>query len=91
MDEKKAIAPRCSGCLASGAPCQRKRQTGDFCNQHFKTSQNLVLKLIDVNGIVRYVDDKNAVYSTEAVLAKNPNPPIVGYCTKTGTGVHVMI
>jgi hypothetical protein len=89
MEEKK-VTPRCCGFLASGAACQRKRQTGEFCNQHFKSSQNLVLKLIEVNGIVRYVDDKNAVYCTESVLAKDSSPPVVSQCMKNERGEYVM-
>jgi hypothetical protein len=80
--EKKSI--RCTGVLASGAPCPRKKVHEEFCGQHFKASQHIVLKLMEVNGVLHFVDDKNAVYDSEAVLARVPDPPILGYCLKAG-------
>jgi len=84
MSSKKTCAPRCAGKLNSGAPCLRKRQKDVFCNHHFKASQNIVLKLVEVNGILRFVGENDAVYSTVEILDKNPNPTVVGYCKKTG-------
>jgi hypothetical protein len=43
-----------------------------------------VLKLVEVNGILRFVGENDAVYSTVEILDKNPNPTVVGYCKKTG-------
>jgi hypothetical protein len=86
--DKKSI--RCTGVLASGAPCPRKRVHEEFCGQHHKASQHIVLKLLEVNGVLHFVDDKNAVYDSEAVLARVPDPPILGYCVKAGEK-YVMI
>jgi hypothetical protein len=89
MDSKKKTSPRCTATLTSGLPCSRKRQQGVYCNHHHKASQNLVLRVMEINGIVHFVGDDNSVYCTESVLAKNPNPPIIGRCLKKN-GKHVL-
>jgi hypothetical protein len=87
---KKTIAPRCSGVLPSGAPCLRKRQHGDMCSHHHKATQHIVLYLVEVNGILHFVDQDNAIYDSEAVVMQQPNPRIIGHCTKAGEAL-VMI
>jgi hypothetical protein len=81
---KKFATPRCVGVLTSGNACLRKRQHGDFCAYHQKANQQVVLHLIEVNGILHFVDDKNMVYDSEAVVTKQPNPRVIGQCTKIG-------
>lgn len=84
MEAKKFATPRCSGHLASGNPCLRKRQHGEFCTYHYKASQNIVLNLVEVNGILHFVDQDNAIYDSEAVVAQRSHPEIIGHCTKIG-------
>ena len=82
--EKKVTAPRCSGQLSSGNACLRKRQHGELCSYHHKASQHIVLHLIEVNGILHFVDQDNAIYDSEAVVLQRPNPSLIGHCTKIG-------
>jgi hypothetical protein len=55
-----------------------------LCTYHYKASQYTVLQLIEVNGILHFVDKENAVYDSEAVVMKQPNPRIIGHCAKVG-------
>ena len=91
METSKTFAtPRCTGQLSSGNPCLRKRQHGELCTYHHKASQYTVLHLVEVNGILHFVDHENAVYDSEAVVMKHPNPRIIGQCAKVDNGL-VMI
>jgi len=90
ISTKKCSAPRCSGHLASGAPCVRKRQHGELCGLHHKANQHIVLHLVEVNGILHFVDHENAIYDSEAVVMLKPNPRIIGHCTKVGDALVML-
>ena len=86
---KKFTSPRCTGVLTSGNPCLRKRQQGDFCMYHYKANQHITLHLIEVNGVLHFVDEHNNLYDSEAIIMQRPNPQIIGQGSKVGD--HMMM
>ena len=91
MDTPKTFTtPRCCGVLSSGNPCLRKRQHKEYCTYHFKASQYTVLQLLEVNGVLHFVDHNNAVYDTEEIVMKHPTPHIIGHCTKIGEALVML-
>jgi transcription elongation factor Elf1 len=87
---KTFTTPRCCGLLSSGNPCLRKRQHKEYCTYHFKASQYTVLHLLEVNGVLHFVDHNNAVYDTEEIVMKHPTPHIIGHCTKIGEALVML-
>jgi len=81
---KKFSTLRCSKLLTSGNPCLRKRQHGELCSYHHKAAQYMILHLVEVNGILHFVDEENAIYDSEAVIMNRPQPPVIGHCAKIG-------
>ena len=81
---------RCLALIEDQQQCPRKKATKkDVCTIHKKGTpfgivqgnnghQNRMLFLETLQGIEYYVDECNRIYSMEAILNRNPNPPVIG-------------
>ena len=97
---------RCIALKCNGERCSRKQKNElvSFCGTHLKganygtTTQNnkqiktekIQLFLRDVNGISRYIDSLNNVYSMEDILNSSQSPRIIGKCKLEGE-TYVMV
>ena len=99
---------RCIAMKCNGERCSRKQKHEDtqFCGTHikgaphgtFKSNQEVNKKkqinlwLQEINGIARYIDDNNNIYSTQDIIDKVNPPKIIGkYGIKPDNETHYMI
>lgn len=99
---------RCIAMKCNGERCSRKqKQDGtQFCGTHIKgvphgtfTSNQEINKkrqinlwLQEINGISRYIDENNNVYSTQDIVGKVNPPKIIGKCgIKSDSETYYMI
>lgn len=84
---------RCIALKCNGERCSRKKKNNDFCGTHFKgtpygttTTTTCVKKetikvwLQEINGISKYIDKDNNVYSTTDITNMINSPRIIGKC-----------
>ena len=87
---------RCIAMKCNGERCSRKQKNDDtqFCGTHIKgaphgkftNNQEINMKkqvnlwLQEINGISRYIDQNNNIYSTQDILGKINPPKIIGKC-----------
>ena len=91
---------RCTAKLTNGEQCTRtRRQDSEFCGTHHKftphgkiseeketnTDKTLEIMVVDIQGIIYYMDKFNNVYNITDILEKKENPQIVGKYKKNGT------
>ena len=86
---------RCIALKCNGERCSRKKKSDNFCGTHFKgtpygttTTASCVKKetikvwLQEINGISKYIDKDNNVYSTVDITNMIDSPRIIGKCEK---------
>jgi hypothetical protein len=65
-----------------GVECHKKKKKGqNLCSLHYKEytlEHYKTLIIMEIEGIMHYVDDKGMVYSTEDVLNNALKPRIIG-------------
>jgi len=83
---------RCSALRADDERCTRKRKDGhQFCGTHLKGSPNriqsdqtggvfkkLEVVVLEIDGILYYVDSFMNVYKPEDIMSERENPEIIG-------------
>ena len=85
---------RCIALKCNGERCSRKQKDNNscFCGTHLKGApygtiekeslvpkkQKIQLWLEEINGISRYIDRNNNVYSTEDIINSSPTPRVIG-------------
>ena len=99
---------RCIAMKCNGERCSRKQKHSEtqFCGTHLKgaphgtfTSNQEINKkkqvnlwLQEINGIARYIDDNNNIYSTQDIIDKVNPPKIIGkYDIKSDNKTYFMI
>ena len=87
------VAERCCAKRANNEQCTRRRKSNcNFCGTHSNdnsdsTIENVVKKelmVVDLKGIVYYIDNDRNVYNTADVLSNRENPSIVAHYEKHG-------
>lgn len=85
---------RCIALKCNGERCSRKQKNGstDFCGTHMKGAphgtieqqhtapkqRKVQLWMEDINGISRYIDKENNIYSSIDIVNSSENPKIIG-------------
>lgn len=83
---------RCSALRADDVRCTRKRKDGEhFCGTHLKGTPNSILNddtrsvfkkleviVLEIDGILYYVDSFMNVYKPEDIMTEKQNPGIIG-------------
>ena len=85
---------------------RRKKANCNFCGTHSKgtphgivndtntTNNDTIIKkelsVVDIQGIVYYIDDENNVYNTSDVLSNKENPRIVANYKKNGENYEII-
>ena len=83
---------RCSALRADDERCTRKRKDGhQFCGTHLKGTPNSVqhdesrgvfkkieVVVLDIDGILYYVDSFMNIYKPEDIMSEKQNPEIIG-------------
>ena len=83
---------RCSALRADDVRCTRKRKDGEqFCGTHLKGTPNSILNddtrsvfkkleviVLEIDGILYYVDSFMNVYKPEDIMTEKQNPEIIG-------------
>ena len=89
------VYDRCGAKRANAEQCTRRKKEGEqYCGTHTKGTPHGILEngnkeqdklkkievaVLDINGIVYYVDDKNNIYNSSDIIQNKVNPRVIAH------------